>query len=145
MIKVVLVVLAELVLISILTFLTLTLTHSHMRRSTIVGTICILFNIMIYVAPLAVMGNIYSNMEKKINGPILSCAILGYTYKLSCLDTLWAPFYLSRKYFGCDYKWKKKIKVVLVVLAELVFFSILTLLTFLTHSRNHCWDHLYTL
>ncbi|KAF4348733.1 hypothetical protein F8388_002709 [Cannabis sativa] len=55
MIKVVLVVLAELVLISILTFLTLTLTHSHMRRSTIVGTICILFNIMIYVAPLAVM------------------------------------------------------------------------------------------
>uniref|UniRef100_A0A803R6N2 Bidirectional sugar transporter SWEET n=1 Tax=Cannabis sativa TaxID=3483 RepID=A0A803R6N2_CANSA len=54
-IKVVLVVLAELVFISILTLLTLTLTHSHKKRSTIVGTICILFNIMMYAAPLAVM------------------------------------------------------------------------------------------
>ncbi|KAM6576975.1 hypothetical protein CsatB_028812 [Cannabis sativa] len=49
------VVLAELVFISILTLLTLTLTHSHKKRSTIVGTICILFNIMIYAVPLAVM------------------------------------------------------------------------------------------
>ncbi|KAF4366082.1 hypothetical protein G4B88_000392 [Cannabis sativa] len=102
---------------------------------------------MMYAAPLAVMklANIYSNMEKKINGAILSCAILGYTYKLSCLDTLWAPFYSSRKYFCCDYKWKR-IKVVLVVLVELVFISILTILTLtLTHSHKHCWYHLYTL
>ncbi|KAF4374403.1 hypothetical protein G4B88_026290 [Cannabis sativa] len=54
---------------------------------------------------------IYSNIEKKINGVILNCAILGYIYKLSCLDNLWAPFYSSRK--------EKMIKVVLVVLAEL--------------------------
>ncbi|KAF4374402.1 hypothetical protein G4B88_026289 [Cannabis sativa] len=96
MIKVVHVVLAELVFISILTLSTLNLTHFLKKRSTIVGTICILFNILIYAAPLAVMDNIYSIMENKINGPILSCAILGYTYKLSCLDTLWAPFYSSR-------------------------------------------------
>ncbi|KAF4390044.1 hypothetical protein F8388_002986 [Cannabis sativa] len=56
-IKVVLVVLDELVFISILTLLTLTLTHSHKKRSTIVGIICILFNIMMYAAPLVVMVN----------------------------------------------------------------------------------------
>ncbi|KAF4391089.1 hypothetical protein F8388_009511, partial [Cannabis sativa] len=55
MIKVVLVVLTELVFISILTLLTLTLTHSHKKISTIVGTICVLFNIMMYAAPLTVM------------------------------------------------------------------------------------------
>ncbi|KAF4360212.1 hypothetical protein F8388_016753 [Cannabis sativa] len=105
---------------------------------------------MMYAAPLAVMklANIYSNMENKINGAILSCAILGYTYKLSCLDTLWAPFYSSRKYFGLTINGSslKRIKVVLVVLDELVFISILTILTLtLTHSHKHCWYHLYTL
>ncbi|KAF4348728.1 hypothetical protein F8388_002704 [Cannabis sativa] len=33
----------------------------------------------------------------------------------------------------------KRTKVILVVLAELVFISILTLLI---HSRKHCWYHL---
>ncbi|XP_062074619.1 bidirectional sugar transporter SWEET4-like [Humulus lupulus] len=54
-IRVLLVVLAQLIFISVLTLLTLTLSHTHKKRSTIVGTICILFNIMMYAAPLAVM------------------------------------------------------------------------------------------
>ncbi|PON44975.1 SWEET sugar transporter [Parasponia andersonii] len=54
-IRVLLIVLVELIFISLLTLLTLTLAHSHRKRSTIVGTICILFNIMMYAAPLAVM------------------------------------------------------------------------------------------
>lgn len=54
-IRVLLIVLVELIFISLLTLLTLTLARSHRKRSTIVGTICILFNIMMYAAPLAVM------------------------------------------------------------------------------------------
>ncbi|KAF4348729.1 hypothetical protein F8388_002705 [Cannabis sativa] len=105
---------------------------------------------MMYAAPLDVMKlvDIYSNMEKKINRVILSCAILGYTYKLSCLDTLWVLFYSSGSILVVTINGSglKMIKVVLVVLAELVFISILTLLILsLTHSRKHCWYHLYTL
>ncbi|KAF4348735.1 hypothetical protein F8388_002711 [Cannabis sativa] len=138
MIKVVLVVLAELVFISILTLLTLTLTHSHKKRSTIVGTICILFNIMIYAAPLVVMklDNIYSYMEKKINGPILSCAILGSILVVTINGSglvIECTYLIIFLIFGDK---KKKIKVVLVVLAELVFISILTLFT-LTFTHSH--------
>ncbi|KAF4348730.1 hypothetical protein F8388_002706 [Cannabis sativa] len=75
------VVLAELVFISILTLLTLTLTHSHKKRSTIVGTICILFNIMIYAVPLAVMKlvittkSVEKSMEQYSSVPYLATVI----------------------------------------------------------------------
>lgn len=45
----------ELVFIAALTFVTLSLVHNVEKRSAIVGTTCIVFNIMMYVAPLAVM------------------------------------------------------------------------------------------
>ncbi|KAK7318075.1 hypothetical protein RJT34_02773 [Clitoria ternatea] len=45
----------ELIFISILTLITLTLVHSLNKRSAIAGITCILFNIMMYASPLSVM------------------------------------------------------------------------------------------
>ncbi|CAK8579373.1 unnamed protein product [Lathyrus sativus] len=45
----------ELLFIGVLAFVTLILVHSAKKRSAIVGTTCIVFNIMMYAAPLAVM------------------------------------------------------------------------------------------
>ncbi|XP_027343196.1 bidirectional sugar transporter SWEET4-like [Abrus precatorius] len=53
--KVFLWLLVELIFITALTLVTLTLVHSLKKRSAIVGTTCILFNIMMYASPLAVM------------------------------------------------------------------------------------------
>ncbi|KAJ7945072.1 Bidirectional sugar transporter SWEET [Quillaja saponaria] len=53
--KVLLVLMIELIFITVLTLLVLTIVHSIKKRSAIVGTICILFNIMMYASPLAVM------------------------------------------------------------------------------------------
>jgi solute carrier family 50 protein (sugar transporter) len=53
--RVLLVLLVELIFISVLSTLVLTLSHSHKERSLIVGIICILFNVMMYASPLVVM------------------------------------------------------------------------------------------
>lgn len=45
----------ELIFFTTLTAVTLTLVHTVKKRSEIVGTICIVFNIMMYASPLAVM------------------------------------------------------------------------------------------
>lgn len=45
----------DLIFMAALTVLTLTLAHTHKQRSAIVGTVCIIFNIMMYASPLAVM------------------------------------------------------------------------------------------
>ncbi|XP_023521694.1 bidirectional sugar transporter SWEET4-like [Cucurbita pepo subsp. pepo] len=54
-VKVVLVVLAEVVFVAFLTLLVLTLAHTYTLRSTIVGSVCLVFNIMMYASPLTVM------------------------------------------------------------------------------------------
>ncbi|KAB1201137.1 Bidirectional sugar transporter SWEET7 [Morella rubra] len=54
-VKVLLVLLVELLFIGIVTVLVLTLAHTHKERSLIVGIICIVFNVMMYASPLAVM------------------------------------------------------------------------------------------
>ncbi|XP_022146077.1 bidirectional sugar transporter SWEET4-like [Momordica charantia] len=53
--KVLMVLLLELIFVALLTLLVLTLAHTFRLRSAIVGTICILFNIMMYASPLTVM------------------------------------------------------------------------------------------
>ncbi|KAI9174012.1 hypothetical protein LWI28_010318 [Acer negundo] len=53
--KVFLGVLVELIFIVVVTFLVLTLLHTTKQRSLVVGIICILFNVMMYAAPLSVM------------------------------------------------------------------------------------------
>ncbi|KAJ1438055.1 SWEET sugar transporter [Sesbania bispinosa] len=53
--KVLLWLIVELIFIAALTFVTLTLVHTLKKRSAIVGTTCIIFNIMMYASPLAIM------------------------------------------------------------------------------------------
>ncbi|CAJ1937218.1 unnamed protein product [Sphenostylis stenocarpa] len=53
--KVFLWLLLELVLMAALIFVTLTQVHTLKKRSEIVGTICILCNIMMYASPLSIM------------------------------------------------------------------------------------------
>ena len=53
-----LIVLVELIFIAAVTTLVLTVVHTTERRSMVVGTIAILFNIMMYAAPLSVMVSI---------------------------------------------------------------------------------------
>ncbi|XP_038878919.1 bidirectional sugar transporter SWEET4-like [Benincasa hispida] len=54
-VKVILVLLVEVVFITLLSLLVLFIFHTHSKRSMVVGTICILFNIGMYASPLAVM------------------------------------------------------------------------------------------
>jgi solute carrier family 50 protein (sugar transporter) len=49
------VVIVELIFVALLTLLVLTLAHTYSKRSMVVGTVCILFNIMMYASPLTVM------------------------------------------------------------------------------------------
>ncbi|XWS38197.1 hypothetical protein CRYUN_Cryun19dG0109900 [Craigia yunnanensis] len=53
--KVLLIVLVELIFIAAVTTLVLTVVHTTERRSMVIGIIAILFNIMMYAAPLSVM------------------------------------------------------------------------------------------
>lgn len=53
--KVFLGLLVELIFIALLTFVTLFFFHTTKKRSAIVGTICMLFNITMYASPLSVM------------------------------------------------------------------------------------------
>lgn len=56
--KVFLLLLVEIIFISSLTILSLTLLHTTKKRSAVVGTICALFNLMMYASPLTVMVSI---------------------------------------------------------------------------------------
>lgn len=49
------VVLIELIFISALAALVLTLVHTHKQRSMVVGIVCMVFNVMMYASPLSVM------------------------------------------------------------------------------------------
>ncbi|XP_022754189.1 bidirectional sugar transporter SWEET4-like [Durio zibethinus] len=53
--KVLLIMVVELIFIAVVTILVLTVVHTHKSRSLVVGIIAILFNIMMYAAPLSVM------------------------------------------------------------------------------------------
>ena len=53
--KVFLWLLLELIFITRLTLVSLTLIHTVKKRSAIVGTICMLFNVTMYASPLSVM------------------------------------------------------------------------------------------
>lgn len=59
--KVLLMMLVEVIFVALLALLVLTLAHTYRRRSAIVGTVCILFNIMMYASPLTVMVSIISS------------------------------------------------------------------------------------
>lgn len=56
--KVFLIIVVEIIFLASLAILVLTLFHTHKKRSTIVGSICMVANIFMYASPLAVMVNI---------------------------------------------------------------------------------------
>ncbi|KAG5056697.1 hypothetical protein JHK82_011705 [Glycine max] len=53
--KIILIFLGELVFLAVVIFLIMTFLHSAKQRKVIVGPICIVFNILMYFAPLTVM------------------------------------------------------------------------------------------
>ncbi|XP_028790482.1 bidirectional sugar transporter SWEET4-like [Neltuma alba] len=67
----------ELIFIATLTVLTLTLAHSHKKRSAIVGTLCIIFNIMMYASPLAVMKLVITTKSVEFMPFFISLAAFG--------------------------------------------------------------------
>uniref|UniRef100_A0A3Q7HL36 Uncharacterized protein n=1 Tax=Solanum lycopersicum TaxID=4081 RepID=A0A3Q7HL36_SOLLC len=56
--KILFIILSEIVFIVSLAILVATLVHCHKKRSTIVGTSCIVANILMYASPLTIMLNI---------------------------------------------------------------------------------------
>lgn len=74
--KVLLWLLVELVFIAALTFVTLTFLHTVKKRSAVVGATCIVFNIMMYASPLAIMVSII-NHPSPYN--VLNC---GYGFEI---------------------------------------------------------------
>nr|UZQ19739.1 bidirectional sugar transporter SWEET4 [Gleditsia microphylla] len=69
--------LLELTFITALTLLTLTLVHTLKKRSALVGTLCILFNIMMYASPLAVMKLVITTKSVEFMPFFLSLASFG--------------------------------------------------------------------
>ncbi|KAG5589471.1 hypothetical protein H5410_039985 [Solanum commersonii] len=53
--KIFFIILSEIVFIGSLAILVITLVHCHKKRSTIVGTICMVANILMYASPLTIM------------------------------------------------------------------------------------------
>ncbi|KAF7828113.1 Bidirectional sugar transporter SWEET4 [Senna tora] len=76
-IKVLVWLLIELLFIFTLTLLTLLLAHSHKKRSSIVGTVCIVFNIMMYASPLAIMKVVITSKSVEFMPFFLSLASFG--------------------------------------------------------------------
>ncbi|KAI9108404.1 hypothetical protein K1719_020595 [Acacia pycnantha] len=70
-------VILELIFMAALTVLTLTLAHSHKKRSAIVGTVCIIFNVMMYASPLAVMKLVITTKSVEFMPFFISLAAFG--------------------------------------------------------------------
>ncbi|KAK7358497.1 hypothetical protein VNO77_00426 [Canavalia gladiata] len=75
--KVFLWLLLELIFISALTLVTLTLVHTTKKRSAIVGTTCIIFNIMMYASPLTIMKLVITTKSIEYMPFFISLASLG--------------------------------------------------------------------
>ncbi|KAJ9706272.1 hypothetical protein PVL29_001681 [Vitis rotundifolia] len=118
--RVIMIALVEIIFVAIVALLTLTMVHTTQRRSMIVGTICILFNIMMYASPLSVMKLVIRTKSVEYMPFFLSLAAFGNgiawtTYALIRFDlfitvpnglgtlfaaaqlTLYAMFYKSTK------------------------------------------------
>ncbi|KAK4489221.1 hypothetical protein RD792_005016 [Penstemon davidsonii] len=94
--RLVAVVVAECMLLSVLAVLVLTLAHTTKLRSAVVGSICIAGNIMMYAAPLAVMKLVIKTRSVEYMPFLLSLfaflnGVLWTTYALIRFD----PFMLA--------------------------------------------------
>ncbi|KAL5747744.1 hypothetical protein ACOSP7_024761 [Xanthoceras sorbifolium] len=75
--RVFLALLVELIFIALVTILVLTLLHTTKQRSMVVGIICILFNVMMYASPLAVMKLVITTKSVEYMPFFLSLASFG--------------------------------------------------------------------
>ncbi|WJX32797.1 hypothetical protein P8452_21082 [Trifolium repens] len=67
----------ELIFISLLTFVSLTVLHTVNKRSAVVGTICMLFNIGMYASPLSIMKMVIKTKSVEFMPFFLSLASFG--------------------------------------------------------------------
>jgi solute carrier family 50 protein (sugar transporter) len=75
--KVILITLVEIVFIAVLSTIVLTVAHGTTQRSMIVGIVALLFNVMMYAAPLSVMKMVIKNKSVEFMPFFLSLASLG--------------------------------------------------------------------
>ncbi|KAI4315554.1 hypothetical protein L6164_028350 [Bauhinia variegata] len=75
--KLLLFLLLELIFVALLSFFALTLLHTHKKRSAVVGTVCILGNIMMYASPLSVMKLVITTKSVEYMPFFLSLASFG--------------------------------------------------------------------
>ncbi|TXG50704.1 hypothetical protein EZV62_023228 [Acer yangbiense] len=121
--KVVLGVLVELIFVVVVTVLVLTLLHTTKQRSLVVGIICILFNVMMYVAPLSVMKLVITTKSVEYMPFFLSLGSFGngvawFTYSFLPFDEFIAiPNGLGTMFsmaqlllYGCYYRSTQRIK-----------------------------------
>ncbi|KAK4729381.1 hypothetical protein R3W88_022369 [Solanum pinnatisectum] len=80
--KIFFIILSEIVFIGSLAILVITLVHCHKKRSTIVGTICMVGNILMYASPLTIMKLVIKTESVE-----------------------YMPFYLSFFSFLCSISW----------------------------------------
>ncbi|XP_027915481.1 bidirectional sugar transporter SWEET5 [Vigna unguiculata] len=91
--KIMLIFLAEIIFLALLVFLVMTFVHTPNKRKIIVGPVCIVFNILMYFAPLTVMRQVIRTKSVKYMPFLLSFAnfangIVWTTYAL----IKWDPF-----------------------------------------------------
>ncbi|XP_070021677.1 uncharacterized protein [Nicotiana sylvestris] len=89
--KVFFIVLSEIMFIGLIAILVITLVHSHEKRSTIVGNICMVGNILMYGSPLAIMKLVIKTKSVEYMPFFLSffsflCSASWTTYALIRLD-----------------------------------------------------------
>ncbi|XAR50164.1 hypothetical protein NMG60_11004418 [Bertholletia excelsa] len=74
--KILIVLLVEIIFLAVVVVLTMTLLHTTKKRSMLVGILCIILNIMMYVSPLTVMRRVISTKSVKFMPFYLSLANL---------------------------------------------------------------------
>nr|QIE48603.1 sugar transporter SWEET5 [Jasminum sambac] len=72
--KICIALLVEVIFLAIVVFITLTFLHGHKDRSMLVGILCILFNIIMYISPLTVMRRVIVTKSVKYMPLTLSLA-----------------------------------------------------------------------
>ncbi|CAJ1943888.1 unnamed protein product [Sphenostylis stenocarpa] len=91
--KILLIFLGEIIFLALLVFLVMTFVHTPKQRKVIVGPICIVFNILMYFAPLTVMRQVIRTKSVKYMPFLLSLANFanGIVWTIYAL-LKWDPF-----------------------------------------------------
>ncbi|KAK7389049.1 hypothetical protein VNO78_23881 [Psophocarpus tetragonolobus] len=91
--KILLIFLGEIIFLALVVFLLMTFVHTTKQRKVIVGPVCIIFNILMYFAPLTVMRQVIKTKSVKYMPFLLSLTNLinGITWTTYAL-LKWDPF-----------------------------------------------------